>query len=246
MKKEILDIRLKVIIIFALMIGLFFTFAPFQDFTVSMFSEELPSLEKYLGDNFAENLRDWNFYITSQWFGKNFGQFVPIISIILAFSLFSREYERGTIEFLVARLPRRKIFINKLLVSLITLIIIIFTLSILPSIYSIITAKDFNHSLVFKFMVHVLIGGFFWYSITLLFSVLFNTQIKSLFTSAILLTITTTLGFIKPLGFMNTYKYILGSELFNNGVNWIYSIILLLIGVVCIFLAYYTFEKKEI
>jgi len=67
MKKEILDIRLKVIIIFALMIGLFFTFAPFQDFTVSMFSEELPSLEKYLGDNFAENLKDWNFYITSQW-----------------------------------------------------------------------------------------------------------------------------------------------------------------------------------
>ncbi|PNR94575.1 ABC transporter permease subunit [Petrotoga sp. 9PWA.NaAc.5.4] len=246
MKKEFLDIRLKVIIIFALMIGIFFTFAPFQDFTVSMFSEELPSVEKYLGDNFVENLKDWNFYITSQWFGKNFGQFVPIISIILAFSLFSREYERATIEFLVARLPRRKIFINKLLVSIITLLIIMFTLSILPSIYSIITAKDFNHSLIFKFMIPVLTGGFFWYSVTLLFSVLFNAQIKSLFASAILLTITTTLGFIKPLGFMNTYKYILGSELFHDGVNWIYTIILLLIGVVCIFFAYYTFEKKEI
>jgi len=54
------------------------------------------------------------------------------------------------------------------------------------------------------------------------------------------------LGFIKPLGFMNTYKYILGSELFNNGVNWIYSIILLLIGSFCIYFAYYIFEKKEI
>lgn len=245
MKKEIMEEKRKAILILIIMVGLFFSFAPFQDFMVSIFNEDLQGFEQFIGQDLVQNLKDWDFYMTSQWFGKNFGQFVPIIAIILSFSLFSREFESGTIEFLLVRLPRKKVFLNKLVGSLAILLIILSVLSFLPSIYSLVVSKNFKHILTLKFMVHVLFGAFFWYSISILMSVLFDSQVKSLITSFLLLAITTILGLIKPLGFLNTYKYILGSDIFGGQINWIYSFVILIIGILCIFFSYCVFKNKE-
>ncbi|MDI3495883.1 MAG: type transport system permease protein, partial [Pseudothermotoga sp.] len=144
LKKEFYDMRLRTFVILFLGIGLFFTLAPLQNITVEMLkqysqAENLPkSLEKFFPKGIVENLSDWNFYIYSQWFGKNLGQMIPILAIIMAFPLFSRENENGTIEFLLARRSRKEIFLSKSLLASFVLFSQMIVFSLLPGIYSLV------------------------------------------------------------------------------------------------------------
>ncbi|QTA37274.1 ABC transporter permease subunit [Thermosipho ferrireducens] len=247
MRKELLDLKVRSIVLLIAITGLFFVIAPLQKVTINMLSENAEAVEKFIGKGFVENLKDWKFYIYSQWFGKNFGQFIPIIAIIFAFPLFSREYESGTIEFLLTRNSRQRVFVNKLFVSSIILLAEIVFFSILPAIYSIIFSKELNYSYLFQFMIHVILGGMFWYSVTYMFSVVFNDQVKPILFSVVFLGGTTALGFLKPLQFLNTYTYILGTDILKGeGINVSYSFMLLLLTVIILIISYQVFLKKEI
>ncbi|MBO8160428.1 MAG: ABC transporter permease subunit [Thermosipho sp. (in: Bacteria)] len=247
MIKEWNDMKVRSLVIFFVMAGIFFSIAPLQNWTISILNENSEALQKYVGENFIEQLKEWNFYIYSQWFGKNFGQIIPILAIIIAFPLFSREYENGTIDFLLTRASRKKVFLNKFLLSILVLTLEITVLSFLPLIYSWIFSKDFIISHTFKFLVHSLIGGIFWYSITFLFTTYFNDQVKPILSSIVVLGASTALGIIKPLKFLNTYNYILGSTIFNSGtINWKYSLALIMLSILFITISYSIFKRKEI
>jgi len=244
MKKEWYDMKVRSLVIFIVLVGIFFSLAPLQNWTVNLLEENSQVIQKYVNPTMIAKLKEWDFYIYSQWFGKNFGQFVPIIALIIAFPLFSREYENGTIEFLLTRASRKKIFINKLFLSLLVLIAQITILSLLPLIYSIIFSKEFTAIYTFKFLVHCLIGGIFWYSLTFLFTTFFNDQVKPILSSISVLGVSTVLGLLKPLKFLNTFSYILGTSIFNH--NTIYSVVLLILSTFLILTSYLVFIKKEI
>ncbi|ONN26927.1 ABC transporter permease [Thermosipho affectus] len=247
MKKEWIDMKTRSILTFVVMLILFFSIAPFQNFVIDLLNKNSEVIQRFVGNNFVEKLKNWDFYILSQWFGKNFGQIIPIIGIILSFPLFSREFENETISFLLVRKSRKNIFYNKFIVSFIVLSIEIFVLSYIPYIYSIITNKTLSFETTTKFFIHSFIGAFFWYSISFMFSVIFNDQVKPLLTSFAILGISTTLGFLRPISFLNTYKYVLGYKIFKEStIDFTYSTSLILIGTILLSFSYYLFENKEV
>ncbi len=252
-KKEFYDMRFRAIFIIILVIGLFFLVAPFQKLAVSVLREythvqSMPEiLKKLLPAELVERLNDWTFFIYSQWFGKNFGQIVPVIAVIMAFPLFAREYENGTIEFLLARNNRKKAFSSKTLVALLVLIVEITFFSLLPALYSLIANKPLAYEYTASFTLHAVCGSIFWFSVALFLSVISSDQVKPLLGSFAVLAGTTVLGLLKPLRFMNVYSYILGIKIFESGkADLKYSIVLLIISCITIFASYQTFSKREI
>ncbi|SHH58198.1 ABC transporter permease subunit [Thermosipho atlanticus] len=247
MKKEWEEMKLRAIIIFIILFGIFISLAPLQNWTINILNEYSSVTQKYVNKDFVEALKKWDFYIYSQWFGKNFGQFIPIIAIIFAFPLFSREYENGTMDFLLTRASRKRVFLNKFSTSFIVLLVEITILSLLPLIYSILFSKELNSSYTSKFLIHSLIGAIFWYSLTLVFTVQFNDQVKPILFPVAILAISTALGILRPLKILNTYNYILGSTIFKTGsIDWKYSITLALLSVILIIFSYIVFKRKEI
>lgn len=252
LKKEFYDMKLRTFVILAIGIGLFFVLAPLQDVAVEMLKqyaqiENMPRfIEKFLPKQFIENLSNWNFYIYSQWFGKNLGQIVPIVAIIMAFPIFARETENGTIEFLLARKSRKKIFLSKLALGMITVVFLMIVFSILPAIYSPLAGEELNYELLMAFSIHTVVGAVFWFAVTTFFSVISNDQVKPILISVGLLAVTTAMGIIRFTRFLNTYAYILGNKIFQTGqFDKQYTLILLITSTIIFFLSYITFLKKE-
>lgn len=250
MYKELLDMKVRSIFLFVLIIVLFFIVAPFQNLAVSMLKsmqgDEM--LARFgLNSAFIEKLKEWEFFITTQWYGKNFGQVIPIIAVVIAFPLFARERENQTMEFLVTRNSRFKVFYSKCLTGFLVLMFILITAGFLPLIYSIFTGKHIDISLVSKFTFHALVGGAFWYSLTLLFSVISTDHVRPLLTSLGMLALTTVLGQLKPLKFINTFRYILGYSIFESGkIDAVYSLGLVFLAVLLSFASYRIFIKTDV
>ncbi|MEJ5257361.1 MAG: ABC transporter permease subunit [Fervidobacterium sp.] len=248
-RKEFNDMKVRFFGTLIVILGLFFILAPFQKFTVSMLEGYMgnPQVEKFLPGSMIERLKEWNFYINTQWYGKNFGQIIPIIGILMAFPLFAREYENGTIAFLLVRRSRKEIYTTKVLMGLMGTVLLVMIGGILPAIFSSIAQKSYEYSVVPKFIIHNIFGALIWYTLSVIFSVLFNDQVKPLLASLGLLALTTTAGLIKSLKFLNTFSYALGMSVFNhNKVDIKYTIGIVILSVLFIFFGYLIFDKKEI
>ncbi|MFN3691521.1 MAG: ABC transporter permease subunit [Fervidobacterium sp.] len=248
MRKEFYDMRVRFFGTFLVVILLFFLIAPFQKFTVSILGEHSndPILQKFLPNSFLQKLGEWNFYINTQWFGKNFGQMVPIIGIIIGFPLFAKEIENETIQYLLVRLSRRRIFLNKFLTGLMITILLIFLSSILPIIFSFVTNKNYNAVIGLKFTVHSIFAGILWYSIAMFYSIISDDSVKPLLISLCTLAITTVAGLLKPLKFLNTFTYSLGLYVFQrNIIDLKYTLSVIIIVVLLTLLAQYIFVRRE-
>jgi len=249
MKKEFYDMKVRFFGVLIVTIALFFIVAPFQKFTVSMLEgySGNPQLEKFLPGAMLNKLKEWNFYINSQWYGKNFGQMVGIIGIIMAFPLFAREFENETIVFLLVRKPRKWIYFNKVFSGIIATTIVMIIGSLLPAIYSAIAGKDYNFSVVPKFMIHSIFGALLWYCVGVFFSVLFNDQVKPLLATFGALALTTAAGLIKTMKFLNTFTYQLGIIVFEkNKIDLPYTFGILMVSGLLIWAGYFVFERKEV
>ncbi len=249
MRKEFNDLKVRFFGILVVMFILFFLVAPLQKFTLSMLEGYTgnPQLEKFLPGSMLNKLKEWNFYINSQWYGKNFGQMIPIIGIIMAFPLFAREFENGTIEFLLVRKSRKEIFLNKILSGLIALSILLIISGLLPLIYSFLLRKDYIYEIGVKLAIQSYFAGLLWYSIGVFFSVVFNDQVKPLLAGLGILAITTVAGLLKPLKFLNTFSYALGTNVFQkNLIDFKYTIGAIIFTIAFFIFAYFIFNKKEV
>lgn len=252
MRKELHDLRVRFFGILLICLSLFFTVAPFQKLSIDLLEgyEGLPQvrglLDRFLPRDFVERLREWNFYINSQWFGKNFGQLVPIVGIVIGFPLFSREVERGTIAFLLSRRSRGYVFHTKLFAGLLALSTVVTVSAMLPSAYSFLTGREYDHALVAGFLVHSFFGALVWYAVAVFLSTISDDQVKPLLASLGLLAVTTAFGFLRPLRFLNTFAYSVGADVFRTGrPNLGYTVCLLVISIVLLFSAYTIFEKRD-
>ncbi|MCD6450506.1 MAG: ABC transporter permease subunit [Thermotogaceae bacterium] len=245
MTKEFYDMRVRTILTLVVMIAIFLSVAPLHNYAIKMLEEHKGELRGFNIN--IEALKNWNIYIYSQWFGKNFGQFIPIIAIIFAFPLFSREYENKTIEFLLTRMSRGKVFLNKFLAAAVNLSVEIAILSFLPLIYSVLFSKPLSYNLIWEFLIQSEVGGFLWFSLALLFSVIFDDQVKPLITVLGILALSIAFGFIRPLSFLNTYPYILGSNVLRGlGIDITRTAVFLTISSVLVSFSCALFIRKEI
>ncbi|WP_448531182.1 ABC transporter permease subunit [Pseudothermotoga sp.] len=250
--KEFADMKLRSLVILLLGLGLFFFVAPLHEFTVEMLNEyvqfeNMPRfLERFIPKNFIERLSDWSFYIYTQWFGKNLGQFVPILAIIMAFPLFARETENGTMEYLLTRNSRKKVFWSKTCAATVVLLVQMLVFSLLPGVYSWLASKDFKYEHLTAYTIHTLVGALFWFTLTMLFSVMYDDQVKPILTAVGILASTTVVGIFKPLRFMNTYSYILGNRIISTGkMDVTYTVGLLFLTTIVLIVSYVIFLNKE-
>ncbi len=233
--------RVRFLLTLIVMVAIFLSISIPREWIIQMLIEKAPVVEKYTGEGFIEKLKDWSFYVYSQWFGKNLGQLVPIIGIIFSFPLFSREIENGTIQFLVSRKGRWHVFSRKIAVSISLLLLTIGILCILPLIYSWIAGLELDTSPLGALAVHALVGSILWYSVALFFSAAFSDQVKPLISSLALLALTTTLGLLKPLSFLNTYSYIMSTS-WNATTSTSYVILSLIL----IALSWFVFKERDL
>lgn len=251
-EKEFNDMKLRTFVLLFLGIGLFFMIAPLYKFALEMLSEytQIPNmpkfLERFLPKGFVEKLSEWSFYIYTQWFGKNLGQFVPIFAMIMGFPIFAREIENGTIEFLLARSSRKKVFASKVLTVNLVVSFQMITFVILPALYSLFASKNLDYTYLPAYLIHTLVGALFWLAVTVLFSVMFDDQVKPILSVIGVLASTTVIGVFKPLRFMSTYPYILGSKIVSSGrMDVPYTLVLICLSITLTLLSYTIFLKKE-
>src|SRR6056297_191800 len=125
--KTMMEMKFRIIIFalfFVLMLVVLIVTRPVIDEVMSQMSidnEQLKDLPDFFKNMLAETaqiskmLEDDQFFLLSQWYSKNFGQFLPLFALIMAFPVFAREVDKGTIFFLLAKKNRKAIFWGKTL-----------------------------------------------------------------------------------------------------------------------------------
>ncbi len=253
--KEINGIKIKIIVIFFLLTALLVSFIPLKSFTVelmkTMYSEtkELPDIIKNMIGNEGnlEKFEDNDYYLLSQWQGKNLGQFIPLVILLIAFPLLSKEYDKKTIYFLLSRINRKKLFSYKyftgLLVSVCTISVLVFLGPIFMNLFG------YKTGFYETFLVYIqeLFSILFLYNLFFLFSAIFREQIKTFIIGIIACFIFPFFSMYKPIAFLNIYTYIFGQNILNgDGIDWLYSIMLLIISIFLFFVSRFHFLRKDI
>jgi hypothetical protein len=95
-------------------------------------------------------------------------------------------------------------------------------------------------------LVHEIIAMLFLYSLYIMFSIIFNDQIKPILAGLATVFIMPIFSFVESLSFLNIYPYLMGQSIINNlGIDWKYSIVLIALSIVLIFVNKKLFMIKE-
>jgi ABC-type transport system involved in multi-copper enzyme maturation permease subunit len=205
--------------------------------------------EKFLGESLEKILKKMqtnDFYIWSQWYGKNFGQFLPLVILIIAFPIFAKETEKKTIYFLLARKNRNEIFNIKALTGLFIAIIITLLLSLLPIAFMNAFGKTIKATSIFKYAVQDTVAGIFFYTVYLFFSVYFNDTVKVIIAGIVFFIGDFMLGLIEKVSFLNVFPYISCLHVYKTGnIDWTYTLWLLVISFGIYLASMRYFQKKD-
>jgi ABC-type transport system involved in multi-copper enzyme maturation permease subunit len=117
-----------------------------------------------------------------------FTWFFSIISILMAYDSITKERENGTLKLIfVSRLSKTEFFFSKIISSLLSIAIVIFTSILTVSIvFAISPWIEFNKHItyaLFLFFALTMLYALFWISIATLFSILFKSSSQSLIAS---------------------------------------------------------------
>jgi ABC-type transport system involved in multi-copper enzyme maturation permease subunit len=221
--------------------------------SVDMSGEEMQQIPDFLKELVSSSMRTENqykddqFFLISQWFGKNFGQFSPFLALIIAFPLFARETEKKTIYLLIARRSRAEVFFGKVFSAYSILLILLFSFSLLAPVVMMLSGYKiaFNAELT-QVIVQQIVSASFFYFLFVLFSVLFSDQIKPVILGIVLIFAMPFTSMIPFIEWMNLFPYTLGHNiLLGNGFDWLKSLVLMLLILVLFFFSKSLFEKKE-
>ena len=258
-KSELKKMRVRTIVSMIILLVLLIMVIASKDWAIREMStisqqlseERMPKfLRKMIGSDmkgFLQRLKEDDFYIWSQWFGKNFGQFVPLVALIIAFPLFSREYERKTIYYLVARVQRSRIYFHKYMAGFSMLCATLLIFSLLPLLITLLMGWKVEAWKFSGYTLQSLVGGVTFYSIFILFSVLFKDQVKPILLGIAVIIGVAFLSISSKLNFLNLYSYIMSQNVFQNGkIDFIRTITYSCASIVFLFLGYSVFQRKEL
>ncbi|AKI97545.1 ABC transporter permease [Kosmotoga pacifica] len=249
--KEIRELKMTLVVISLLLIVALIATVAMKETAVNLLkgltTEDIPEFAKKLiaKQDLLNNIDNNDYYLFSQWQGKNFGQFIPLLILVISIPIFAREIDKKTIYFLLSRLTRKRVFFVKYLTGLGVIFALIIIFSILGPVTMNLMGYSTGFELTFEGLVHQLIGGTLFYSIFIFFSVIFSDQTKPLILGMAMIIGLPILGLFKPLEFLNLYPYILGSRIYNEGVQIIASGVILVIAFAITIFDYLVFTKRE-
>lgn len=251
--KELNDVKMRsIVILLLLLVSLAVTIA-LRPYTETMFSqmisefEKLPKfMKKIIGSpEQLTRLKDDEYYLISQWHGKNLGQFLPLLSLLIAFPIFAKENEKKTIYFLLARKKRKFVFWVKFLTGLFVLLIMTGGLSTMGFVLMKILGHSVSLAHLLPCLISEMVGVTFFFSLFLLFSIISNDQVKPVIAGIVILIGLPLLSLIKSVSFLNPYPYILCVNVLDKGIDWPYTIVLASVSLLLIVSDYLVFKNRE-
>lgn len=240
-KKELKENLLKFIMESILLIGTAVSLVPYGYRLTTQLNINFINLGK-LGNQIAAmlpKLKDLNYFIYSQWFGKNLFEIALLFAVINAAGIIAGETERKSSIFLFSRpLSRNKILLSKLIVVLFyTLIpIVVSTYIILPLSRSI--PQQVNIAVFNKLLLESLVATTVAVLITTTFSIIIDDRVKTGLAAFGIIIGTILIGTIKPI------KYISFANLYV-GKFGIYFPIGLALCIIFAVLSFVLLNRKE-
>ncbi|HQQ64515.1 MAG: ABC transporter permease [Thermotogaceae bacterium] len=254
-RKEMMDIRWRVLVFFVvfgfLLVGTI-ALRPFIGELLGASSKELAQLPDFLknivGDLTVLNRMeaDDEFYLLSQWQGKNMGQFLPLCVLLLVFPLFSREEEKKTLYFLLARFSRQEIYWKKILASFSAVFALLFVFTIAAPASMNLAGYNVGFQYSFLILLQQVLASWFFFGFFVFLSVVFRDQIKPVLWGILFALALPMASLYPPLSWMNPYPYLLGTSVLQTGrIDGVYSMGMIVFGTALIVAASIIFEKKE-
>jgi len=206
------------------------------------------------------NIDTESFSTPEGFFGSEGMSFIFILTGLFAAtlsgSLFAKEFENKTIEYLLIKpFSRTKIFIQKALVLIFNILILnfIFNFSVLY-LFSVFVSSEYDKSILFGFGLYVFVVELFFGALGILFSILFQ---KSSLTTSLSLGILFIMFFgettaseikvIEPLAKLSIFHYIsLIETVKNHKIYLSNSFIIMILSFIIMYVALKIFEKKNI
>lgn len=192
-------------------------------------------------------LKDFRFFVWSQWFGKSLTQMGTMIAVIFGAGLVSSEVSRKTIQFMLSKPIRREdIFTVKYIVNLVNLAL----LTVLSSLALYITLLAVNRTYPAVNMIEQTIlavaGLSVVYSLAVYFSSVFDQSLRSALASIFTVFLLYIPGSIPLMGKYSLFYQMSGPALYSGkGFPWVTMLIFAAISTVLYYLGRKRFVNRD-
>lgn len=213
-----------ILVITALMITLGY------DFTIRMM--EAAPMPDFAREQ-LELMKDFRFYVWSQWFGKNLYQMGSFIAILFGFNIISSEVSRRTMHFLLAKPIRRQdVFKIKYIVNYASLVLVVVISTAVLYISAVVAGRGYPLLQLIENTVIAIAGMGALFSMAVYFSTVFDSPAKS-FTAAFLTALALFApGFSPALAKFSVYYQMAGAGIFKSeGFPLIPMVVFVLVSV---------------
>lgn len=252
-KKELRENFMKFVVMFAVIFGTALSLVPYGYNMTSQIPKELlnnPAVPKSLMSQLGSmlpKLKDINFFIYSQWFGKNLWELALFFAIIVSIGAIAGETERKSSIYLFSRpVTRKSILLSKIIVIFIYLIIAITISTYILPILAKKIPQSVNIHLINIGLLYALIGTLATAAISIIFSTLINDRIKAAFAAFAVVIGTIPISYIKGMRWISIINFYVSEKAFK--LNRVYAppiIWGIVIIIACIMFSYYILRKKE-
>jgi ABC-type transport system involved in multi-copper enzyme maturation permease subunit len=256
--KEVLELKTRFLLLFVLIAVTGYFILLYYDFFISwldidMITEGLETspLSQYMDtaaliQQLSMILNDMDFYLWSQWLGKNLYQIIILSSILLGFSSFARETEQQTISFLLSNFTRRQIFTSKTLAGSILLLLLVSEGCFLPLVLGSDSVYYYTWSMAGSYLLQMGAAAIFLYAAMVLFSVLSGDVIKPIIASIIMLVFLSLPGLSSHLADLYLFRYMTGFDIFiGNGLHYVSVLVLILASYALLTLSWRIYRQKD-
>jgi len=253
--KEIYQMRFRIIVFVLVFIALAFmmmAFKPMFDELMEVYSQASASnsnefIESLKAISTApEKINENTWFLATQWYGKNYGQFIPLLALIMSLPLICRETENKTIYILLSKFKRKDIIITKYLSGLVGMITVIFLANISGPIVMKLFGYNVNAFTGMYALAPEIIGSTFIFSVFFMISVICNEILKPMIIGIVIVVILPlSTAFINS-SIFDIFTYMTGIKyLLNTDSQLAYSSVLIILSVILFYLSLKFFERKE-
>ncbi len=203
LKKEFKENLLKAVIETALLSGIAATLIPFGYKILGSLETQIPMVMQKYGELFAK-LKNLNFFIVSQWFGKNLLELAILFAIINGIGIIAGESERKTAIFLFSKpISRRSIYCAKIIVATVYTVVPIAISTFLILLFAKTVPQHINYVLFLKLLAESIFASSLTVVLSGAVSIVIDDRIKGGFILVVAIIGAVFLSKIKMFRFLN-------------------------------------------
>ncbi|MFP4017258.1 MAG: hypothetical protein ACLFUI_09525 [Halanaerobiales bacterium] len=243
LKWEIRQHRKKILIIFALMLCVAVFVILYYPYYLNMVESGFIETQPESYQREFQMQRDFDYFLTSNWFDKNLFQFTGILAILLAIGAVTEDRKNNLLSIYISRYGRCKYFIRKLINHLIILFVSGYAATILLAIFSQIQGHSIHYLRLNLSYLMSFVRMAFIYGIGLLASSISRNRFL---TGTIGFVSVTVILYLTP-DLFNVFSYMNISSYYTGSVFPVQGfIITTLLSVILYMLYYLIFRRMEL